>query len=147
MPRKQNSMEELISLVFTMGRLVRDKVHKKPDTGPCSSLLSFETLRYVEESGQPHMRDIARNFHVTPPAATLMIDGLVKGKLLKRILDPKDRRSVRVSLTPYGKKLLSRGTTKKVNELKKIFGVLTPAERIQFAAIIKKIIKNNTRPE
>ena len=144
MPRKQSTMEELVSLVFTMGRVMRDTIHKNADYGQCGSLLGFETLRYVEESGRPHMREIARNFHVTPPAATLMIDSLVKGKLLKRILDPTDRRSVRVSLTPYGKKLLARGITKKVNGLKKIFGVLTPAERAQFAAILKKIIKNRS---
>jgi len=144
MPRKQNVMEELVSLVFAMGRVMRDKIHKKDDRGPCSSLLGFETLRYVQESGQPHMRDIARNFHVTPPAATLMIDGLVKGKLLKRILDPADRRSVRVSLMPQGKKVLERGMTKKVNGLKKMFGVLTPAERVQFTVIAKKLIKNNS---
>ena len=90
------------------------------------------------------MRDVAKNFHVTPPAATLMIDGLVKAKLLARVLDPKDRRSVRVSLTAKGKQLLERGFAKKVNELKKMFGILTPAERTQFVAVLKKIIKNNS---
>jgi DNA-binding MarR family transcriptional regulator len=143
MPRKQTTIEELVSLVFTMGRLMRDKMHKRTDNGQCNSLLEFEILRYVEEGGQPHMRDIARNFHVTPPAATLMIDGLVKAKLIKRILDANDRRSVRVSLTPHGKKTLGRGMTKKVNEIKKTFGVLTPAERLHFTVILKKIIKNN----
>jgi DNA-binding MarR family transcriptional regulator len=143
MPRKQNTIEELVSLVFTMGRVMRDKMHKKTDDGQCSSLLGLGVLRYVKESGQPHMHDIAKNFHVTPPAATLMIDSLVKGKLLTRVLDTNDRRSVRISLTPYGKRTLERGITKKVSELKKIFGVLTPAERVQFTAILKKIIKNN----
>jgi DNA-binding MarR family transcriptional regulator len=143
MPRKQTTVEELVSLMFIMGRFMRDKMHKKMNDGQCNSLLEFETLRYVQETGQPHMRDIAKSFHVTPPAATLMIDSLVTAKLLKRILDPKDRRSVRVSLTPQGKKLLENGMTKKVNEIKKIFGVLTPVERAQFIAILKKIIKNN----
>jgi len=143
MARKQTSMEELVSLVFTMGRVMRDKMHKKINNGQCNSLLEFEALRFVEESGQPHMRDIAKNFHVSPPAATLMIDSLVKAKMLKRILDPKDRRSVRVSLTPSGAKILKNGITNKVNELKKIFGVLTPTERLQFTTIIKKILKNN----
>ena len=143
MPRKQTTMEELVSLMFIMGRFMRDKMHKRMSGGRCNSLLEFETLRYVEESGKPHMRDIAKNFHVTPPAATLMIDSLVEARFLKRILDPKDRRSVRVSLTSRGSKSLENGMTDKARELKKIFGVLTPAERVQFVAILKKIIKNN----
>jgi DNA-binding MarR family transcriptional regulator len=136
------NMEDLISHMFIMGRLMREKLHKNIDAGQCS-MMEFETMKYVKDVGQPHMRDVAKNFHVTPPAATLLIESLVKEKLISRVLDPKDRRSVRVSLTPKGRKILERGIAKKVGEMKKIFSVLTPAERTQFVAIIKKIIKNN----
>ncbi|HUC31267.1 MAG TPA: MarR family transcriptional regulator [Candidatus Paceibacterota bacterium] len=143
MARTHATMEELISHMFIMGRLMRDKMNKNVGTGQCT-MLEFETLKYVKDSGKPHMREVAKNFHVTPPAATLLIDTLVKAKLLARILDPKDRRSVRVVVTAKGKQLLERGMTKKVNELKKTFGILTPAERTHFVAVLKKIIKNNS---
>lgn len=143
MASKQASVEELVSHMFIMGRLMRDKVHTKVNSGQCT-LLEFETLRYVKDAGKPHMRDVAKTFHVTPPAATLMIDGLVKAKLLARVLDPKDRRSVRVMITPKGKQLLERGMAKKIREMKRTFSILTPAERSQFIAIISKIIKNNS---
>lgn len=140
---KYANMEELLSHLFLMGRLMRDKMHKNMDTGQCS-LLEFETLKYVRDAGGPHMSEVAKNFHVTPPAATLMIESLVDAKLLARVLDPDDRRSVCVSLTPKGKRIFERGIAKKVSETKKVFGVLTPAERTQFVSIIKKIIKNNS---
>lgn len=143
MPNKKATTEELISHIFIMGRFMRDKMHKQIGTGQCT-MMEFETLKYVKDAGKPHMREVAKMFHVTPPAATLMIDGLVKAKLLERVLDPDDRRSVRVSLTPKGKQLLERGIAKKIREMKKHFGVLTPTERAQFIAIIKKIIKNNS---
>jgi DNA-binding MarR family transcriptional regulator len=144
MARKQATMEELISDMFIMGRLMRDKMSKRPHNGYQCSLLEFETLKYVREAGKPHMRDVAKNFHVTPPAATLLIDSLVKAKFLGRVLDPRDRRSVRVAVTSRGKKVLDQGMTKKVNEMKKVFGVLTPAERTHFVGVLKKIIKNNS---
>lgn len=143
MAQKQASMEELVSHMFITGRLMRDKMQKNIVAGQCT-MLEFETLKYVKDAGHPHMREVARNFHVTPPAATLMIDGLVKTKLLARVLDPKDRRTVRVAVTPRGRQVLERGVAKKVNELKKIFGVLTPAERTHFVTALKKIIKNNS---
>jgi DNA-binding MarR family transcriptional regulator len=143
MPNKQTTIEELVSHIFIMGRVMRDKMHKHIGAGQCT-MIEFETLKYVKDAGKPHMRDVAKTFHVTPPAATLMIDGLVKNKLLARVLDPNDRRSVRVAITPKGKKLLDRGIAKKINEMKKTFGVLTPTERAQFIAIIRKIIKNNS---
>lgn len=152
MPRKGNgaagsggsksNMEELISHVFIMGRVMRDEMQKHIGNGQCS-LLEVETLRYVKEAGRPHMREIAKNFHVTPPAATLMIDGLVSMKLLARVIDPGDRRSVRVTITAKGKQLLERGMEKKIVGMKRIFSGLTPAERTQFVHLIKKIIKRN----
>ena len=87
MSQKQATMEELVSHMFIMGRLMRDKMQRTAGIGQCT-MLEFETLKYVKDVGKPHMREIAKNFHVTPPAATLMIDGLVKLKLLARVLDP-----------------------------------------------------------
>jgi len=136
-------MEELVSHMFIMGRLMRDRMHKNIQNGQCT-MLEFETLKYVKDAEKPHMHEVAKNFHVTPPAATLLIDSLVKAKLLVRVTDPKDRRSVRVAVTAKGKKVLERGITKKVNEMKKLFGILTPAERTHFVAALKKIIKNNS---
>jgi MarR family transcriptional regulator, 2-MHQ and catechol-resistance regulon repressor len=151
MPRKSakgagqqaGDMEELISHVFIMGRMMRDRMHKHVGNGQCS-LLEMEALRYVKENGRPHMREIAANFRVTPPAATLMIDGLVKMKLLSRALDPKDRRTVHIAITAKGRQFLDRGVKKKISSMKKVFSALSPTERAQFVHIIKKIVKNNT---
>lgn len=143
MAPRHATMEDLVSHMFIMGRLMRDKMNGRVNNGQCT-LLEFETLKYVKDAGKPHMRDVAKNFHVTPPAATLMIDGLVRARLLARVLDPKDRRSVRVAITPKGKQLLERGITNKVKEMKRMFGILTPAERTHFVDALKKIIKNNS---
>lgn len=143
MSNKKPTLEELVSHMFIMARLMRDKMSRNANTRQCT-MLEFETLKYVKDADGPHMREVAKNFHVTPPAATLMIDGLVKEKLLARVLDPKDRRSVRVAITLKGKKLLERGITNKIKEMKKIFGILTPSERTHFMAVLKKIIKNNS---
>jgi DNA-binding MarR family transcriptional regulator len=133
-------LSDIVSLVFMMGQFMREKMHRNLKQDGCS-FLEFEALRYVKEAGEPLMRDIAVKFHVTPPAATLLIDGLVKRHMLERRLDPSDRRSVRIGLTREGKRFLDRGMARKVRELKKLFGVLTGAERTQFSSILKKIIQ------
>ena len=141
--QRQATMEELISHLFIMGRIMRDRMHRKTTNGQCT-MLEFETLKFVKDNGRPHMRDVAKAFHVTPPAATLIIDGLVRAKLLARVLDPKDRRSVRVALTASGKQILERGINKKIGEMKRMFAALTPAERTHFVTALKKIIKSNS---
>lgn len=141
-PKKSDSTE-LISLMFVMGRFMREKMHKTISKGNFGSMLHFETLRYIKDEGRPLMRDVARHFRITPPAATLLIDGLVKEKFLTRIVDAKDRRAVRIALTPRGKQMLARGIMNRVKELKKIFSSLSPGERTQLAAILRKITKHN----
>ncbi len=127
---------KILSLLFCIGRRLRDERR-------AYSMLHFHTLRYVQEEGRPFMHDVACYLCVTPPAATLLIDGLIKDKLLARSFDKKDRRAVHVTLTARGKAFLTQGIRKKAVQLKKMFAVLTPKERATFVAILEKIAREN----
>lgn len=132
-------LSELISLLFATKQFMRDKMRKSEKKEQGGSFIQFETLRYVREKGSARMHDVARHFLITPPAATLLVDGLVKQKMLIRAFDAKDRRTVRIKLTDYGKKFIVRSMTRRLGELKRVFGVLSPGEREHLAAILKKI--------
>ena len=106
------------------------------------SWVHLETLRYVDEHGKPLMRDVASHFSITPPAVTLLVDGLVANKMLRRILDPKDRRAIRIALTPKGKQILTRGLNERVAKLKEMFSVLNAKEHVELTRILQKITKS-----
>lgn len=127
---------KILSLLFNISRRMRDENQKY-------SMLHFQTLRYIQEQGRPFMHDVAGYLCVTPPAATLLIDGLVKDKLIIRSFDKKDRRTVRVALTRRGKTFLAQGIRKKMNKLQKVFAILTPKERAVLAALLQKVSKEN----
>ena len=143
MTAKKAQAQELASLMFAMGRFMREHMEKKMKAADCPSLLHLETLRYVREKDRPHMRDLAKKFNVTPPAATLLVDGLAKAGLLRRIVDPKDRRSVRIALTPMGKRMIDKGVKARMKEVTRLFSILNTEEQLQLAAILKKFLKNN----
>ncbi len=123
---------KILSLMFDLGRRMRD------GDRTCS-MLHFHTLRYVHERGKPLMRDLAAYLCVTRPAATLLIDGLVKDKLLRRVFDRSDRRAVRLALTRQGNAFLARGIRAKAAKFNEVLSVLTPHERAALVAISKKI--------
>lgn len=127
---------KIISLLFNIGRRMRDEKSKY-------SMLHFQTLRYVQEKGRPFMHDVAAYLRVTPPAATLLIDGLAKDGLLARSLEKKDRRTVRVSLTERGKKFIAQCIRKKIDKLERTFAALTPKERTSLIALLQKISNGN----
>ena len=138
-----SNIQELTSLMFSMGRSMRDRMQKYLRGTGCPSLLHLEALRYIKEKGKPLMRDLAKSFSITPPAATLLVDSMVKDRLIKRIVDVKDRRIVRVALTPHGKSIIERGMEHRTDVMKEIFSALTQEERSQLITILKKLITTN----
>lgn len=131
---------ELVSLMSIIGRRMREEMRQNPNKNTCS-LLHFEALGYVRDNGKPLMRDVANYFMITPPAATLLIDGMVANGLLTRIVDKNDRRAVRISLTVKGKNILKHGIQERMQKIKEVFSVLTEKERIELARMLTKITK------
>jgi len=126
--------------MFVIGRKMREEMKQSMQKSGCS-WLHFEVLRFVDESRRILMRDVAEHFSITPPAATLLVDGLVAGKLLRRIVDPKDRRAIRVAITPKGKKILKQGIAERIAKIKHIFSVLDSKEHAELLRILNKIAK------
>jgi len=133
-----NNSSKLISLMFVIGRKMRDEMKPTMAKTGCS-WIHFEALRYVQDNGKPLMRDVAAHFSITPPAATLLIDGLVANKMMRRIIDAKDRRAVRIALTPKGKQMLARGIQDRMKKIKELFSVLNAKEHAELVRILEKI--------
>lgn len=131
---------QLASLIFVVGRRLREEFHAIAKRAPCS-FLDLQTLRYIKEKKNPSMRDVAGHFMVTPPAATLLVDGLVEQRFIVRTADKKDRRAVRLKMTAKGNTLLAKHARRATGVLESLFAGLTPVERAQFAALLKKIAK------
>lgn len=132
------SVEHLIALLFSTGRMLREK-GGMDDGKQTVSHLHLATLRYVSLEKKPLMRDIATFLCITPPSATSLVHGLVKAGHLERVSNPEDRRHVRLALTPLGKKALTSGMKKKEELMKQVLSVLNDEEREQFAHILEKL--------
>lgn len=139
MARKPSTTAELVSLMVIIGRCLRDSKGKSKNVSP-GSFLQFITVRYIDEAGKPLMSDVARYFNITPPAATLLVDGLVRQKLIVRIFDSHDRRAVRLAVTSPGRKLLDYGIKGMAGQLRKIFSVLSATEQKQLLGILRKMV-------
>jgi DNA-binding MarR family transcriptional regulator len=86
------------------------------------------------------MSELAHFFSVTPSAATLLVEGLVKDKLLTRIADKHDRRGVRLALTAKGNRAMEGAVEAKMKKLEDIFSVLSQKEQDTLAAILEKVV-------
>lgn len=128
--------------MFLIGQRMRDEMKQLAQKSGCS-WFHFEVLRFIDDRGRPTMRDIADHFSITPPGATLLVEGLVTDKLLRRVVDAKDRRAVRIGLTSKGKKVMEQGLRERMKKIKELFSVLDPKEYEVLAAILEKMANKN----
>lgn len=105
------------------------------------SLAHFEILKFIAENGNPTMKDIARQAHVTPPSASTLIDTLVTKQLVTRSHTTEDRRSIRVMLTTKAQMLLSSLYKKKSSLFNKMLSKLSKEDKTELARILTKCIQ------
>jgi DNA-binding MarR family transcriptional regulator len=94
-------------------------------------------IRYLEAAGHPvRMADIAAGLEVVPRTATSIVDDLELARLVMRAMDPRDRRSILVSLTPDGALLLDRVAQARRRTAEATFSRLSPAERAELTRML-----------
>jgi len=94
-------------------------------------------IRFLEGVGHPvRMADIAAALEVVPRTATSMVDGLEEAQLVVRAIDPRDRRSILVSLTNEGALLLDRLALARRRTAEATFSALSPIERGELARLL-----------
>jgi len=95
-------------------------------------------LRLVA-SAPMRMADIAARMGVVPRTVTPMVDGLAGNGLVERTADPGDRRSVLVTLTPAGRRLLDGLDRARRASAGQIFGVLDERERKELLVLLTRL--------
>ncbi len=107
--QQPTALETAQLLVHVASRLMRD-LHQHLShhcEGPRITMPQMRVLRMAEQ-GQPTLSDVANTLRVTRPTATRLVDGLVQRGWVERAPDPKDRRRVRLHITPAGQAILDR---------------------------------------
>lgn len=131
-----SSPRELTSLIFAVGRLLRER--SAADLP--ASYLHLATLRFIDDKKGPLMRDIAAYLRIAPPSATSLVHTLVKQGEVRRIADQNNRRVVRVEVTGKGKKTLSDSAGRKHDFIEDLIRKLNKREQTELQKILQKMI-------
>jgi DNA-binding MarR family transcriptional regulator len=107
-------------------RLAR-RLRQLADAGITPSMLS--ALSSVERLGPITLGELASAEKVQPPTMTPIVARLEAEGLVRREVDPDDRRVARITLGRQGKQLLDRSRSRKTAYLARRLRALSPAER------------------
>jgi DNA-binding MarR family transcriptional regulator len=88
----------------------------------------LSALSVLVFGGAKTVSELATLEQVRPPTMSRIVDGLAKKKLVQRVEDAEDRRTVRVSATAKGEKLMQAGKARRVKALATRFETLSAGE-------------------
>jgi len=120
-------------------KMISEIRRKSKEIGFTSSQL--EILHYVAEKVNPTMKEIAEHLQIKPPSVTTLVEALCKKKLLKREINNKDKRIVRISFTENIWKVFKSIKNKKHLILKDLFSRLSNEDKKEVVRIISVLNK------
>ncbi|MBU3089155.1 MarR family winged helix-turn-helix transcriptional regulator [Clostridium gasigenes] len=99
----------------------------------------FAVLEILYHKGDLRVCDIIHKSLFTGGNMTVVIDNLVKENLVKRCIDPTDRRVNLISITEDGRNIISEIFPKHLENINGIFSVLTSEEKKKLISLLKKL--------
>jgi DNA-binding MarR family transcriptional regulator len=121
--------ESLHASAIHLLRRLRD-VDDRPTRGdPSLNAPRLSALSVIVFSGPITLGRLAGAEQVRPPTMTRIVHALVSAGLAVKLPDPGDRRTVRISATLKGKRLLLQGRNRRIRALAGQIVALSPADQ------------------
>ena len=89
----------------------------------------LRVLAIIAGNRHTNMNRLAEALEVVPSSASRLCDRLEATGLLRRVPDPRDRREVRLMLTPAARRLLDELRDRRRAALAEVLGRMTPADQ------------------
>lgn len=107
------------------------------------SLAKFGVLAKLAEAGEPlALGCLAERCSCVRSNMTQLVDRLETDKLVERVDDPNDRRSVKAALTPEGKSRYEEGVRLLDEAEREVFARLADPERTTLSRLLRTLQKN-----
>ena len=118
---------EIVDVVPSLMLFIRQV--SQPRRGKGISIQQFRALAYLRRRPGDSMSDVGDYLGLTLPAASRMIDAMVKRDLVRREPVPENRRQVQLRLTTQGAKLFDAAVSATMEELERRLRPLGAARR------------------
>ena len=122
--------DQVVDAVLSASRvLVAIAARSLADVGEEVTLTQYRSLVVLASRGPQGVAALADAVAVTPPTASRMCDRLVKKGLVTRRTDRRDRRQVRIALSPGGRRLVDAVTARRRLEIEHLVASISTESR------------------
>ncbi len=106
------------------------------------SLIQARLLGVLRDR-KPTINELARLLDLDKSSTSGLVDRAERRGLLRRLPSQIDRRSVRVSLTVYGRGLVSSAAADYRQDLNAVFGRVSPEDRAALARVLSEVLTSH----
>jgi DNA-binding MarR family transcriptional regulator len=124
------AVEDVVDRILQVvpGTMRRIRTEMRNASSGALTVPQLRALLFVRRHPGAGLSMLAEHLGVSLPAASGLVDRLVRGDLLERTTDPTERRRIRLQLTAAGVELLGRSHLLVRARLSADLATLTPAE-------------------
>lgn len=120
----QMTQDELAEIVLTASRSLI-AIAARSLAGEEISLPQYRALVILAAKGEMNLVELAEELSVNPSSATRLCDRLYAKRLILKVHDESDRRSVKLNLSDQGKSLIDAVTLRRRAEVKRIVALVS----------------------
>ncbi|MBI1812223.1 MarR family transcriptional regulator [Candidatus Peregrinibacteria bacterium] len=131
-----NSVDQIITTAFELSRIFRHTMVQIAKEDRAVNFLQLHALALISKHEGMTRKELADALMVTSPSATVFINRLVKLRWIVRLPDAKNRKLVRLKVTPMGKKIFQQKSMKRRVALRGIFSHLAKRDQQDLARIL-----------
>lgn len=132
----------LISLIFSTGRIIRDKIRPRGKFDH-STHLQLAALHFISENYPVPMQRLAKTFMITAASTTSLVERLFKKHFVKRVSNKHDRRLILLEITPKGQKELTKHFHRINEQIGKLFSRLDSSSQKKLIDILEEFNRIN----
>ena len=138
---KSPAHDETVEILMDLSRLIRNlsRVAGADDAGPAMTATQRLALFELGDGGPLRLNDLADRMGVSPPTASRAVDALHELGLVERVPDARDRRALRIDLSPAGKELLADRKAKAQVAFEPAVASLSAAERATLSELLRRM--------
>jgi MarR family transcriptional regulator, transcriptional regulator for hemolysin len=134
--------DKIFELFFTVSREIREKMMGFDSTTMQLTILQLQTLVLIKRHKTLTMSDVANEFKISLPTATVLTDKLIKMGLIERKEGKNDRRKVNVFLVRKGDRLMRKAMKVRHQKMNKILEYLMPEDKKALLRILTNLANN-----
>ena len=126
--------------LLTCSTLVADTIRRNLAAEFDMTLPRFDFLAQLDRIGRGMtLGEVSRRMMTSPGNVTLLAERLERDGLIVRAVDPADRRSALVELSPTGRALFSRAAAAHAGWLSALFADLQEAEMVRLMTLLGQV--------